>query len=163
MKEIFLQYACYNVWANKAIIDVLLQMEEDKIDEVVQSSFPSLRKTVYHIWSAEYIWLQRLLLTERPLWVQDVYDGSFEEACARWQEVSSLLKDFVSRQYDDKAFTHVFQYYNLKKQSVKNPVSRVLMHVFNHATYHRGQLVTIMRTVGVTKIPCTDFITFIPK
>jgi uncharacterized damage-inducible protein DinB len=35
------------------------------------------------------------------------------------------------------------------------------MHVFNHGTYHRGQLVTMLRQVGVTEIPQTDYIAFV--
>jgi uncharacterized damage-inducible protein DinB len=33
--------------------------------------------------------------------------------------------------------------------------------VFNHATYHRGQLVTMLRQIGAEKIPATDFAAFV--
>lgn len=163
MKEILLQYAGYNIWANKKIIETLLQLEKQKLDLEIESSFSSIHKTVYHVWSAEYVWLQRLQLAEHAVWMESTFNGSFEEACERWLNASSQLYDFVSKQYDDKAFAHVFQYYNLKKQSVKMPVRDVLMQVFNHSTYHRGQLVTMMRLCGMNKIPGTDFITFIGK
>jgi len=35
--------------------------------------------------------------------------------------------------------------------------------VFNHSTYHRGQLVTMMRQLGETNVPVTDFIAFARK
>jgi uncharacterized damage-inducible protein DinB len=56
--------------------------------------------------------------------------------------------------------THVFAYRNSKKEQFKEPVYQVLMHVFNHATYHRGQMVTMMRQLDVKTIPATDFIVF---
>ncbi|MGZ3851281.1 MAG: DinB family protein [Flavisolibacter sp.] len=34
----------------------------------------------------------------------------------------------------------------------------MLLHAFNHGTYHRGQLVNMLRQLGVDKIPGTDFI-----
>jgi uncharacterized damage-inducible protein DinB len=34
----------------------------------------------------------------------------------------------------------------------------MLLHVFNHGTYHRGQLVTMLRQLGIENIPATDFI-----
>jgi uncharacterized damage-inducible protein DinB len=34
----------------------------------------------------------------------------------------------------------------------------MLLHLFNHGTYHRGQLVTMLRELGIEKIPPTDFI-----
>jgi len=163
MKETLLRYADYNIWANKRIIDTLLQLDEKQIDQKIESSFPSIGKTVYHLWSAEYIWLQRLQLAEQPVWVEGVFNGSFKEACALWQDVSLELRKFVADQYEDKSFSHVLQYYDRKKQSFKTPVCDVLMHLLNHATYHRGQLITMMRQCGVTKIPGTDFITFTRK
>jgi uncharacterized damage-inducible protein DinB len=163
MKETLLRYADYNIWANKRIIDTLLQLDEEQIDKKIKSSFPSIRKTVYHVWSAEYIWLQRLQLAEQPVWVEGAFEGSFQQACALWQDVSLELRKFVTDQYEDKSFSHVLQYYDKKKQSFKTPVVDVLMHLFNHSAYHRGQLVTMIRIAGGTKIPATDFIAFVRK
>jgi uncharacterized damage-inducible protein DinB len=33
----------------------------------------------------------------------------------------------------------------------------MMLHVFNHGTYHRGQLVNMLRQLGIEKIPPTDF------
>jgi uncharacterized damage-inducible protein DinB len=163
MKEILLQYAGYNVWANKLIIDTIMKLDEAQVDMELTSSFPTIRKTVYHTWSAENIWLQRLQLAEHPVWIDIDFDGIFATACTDWQRVSSELLQFTEKQYDDKALAHVLQYYDRKKVSHKSPVCEVLMHVFNHSTYHRGQLVTMLRQAGATVIPSTDFITFVRK
>jgi uncharacterized damage-inducible protein DinB len=163
MKEILIQYAGYNAWANKRIIDTLLTMDPEAIEKEVVSSFSSLKKTVLHIWGAEFIWLQRLQLAEHPIWIPAIFTGSVTEACSEWQNVSISLQEFISKQFDDKSFEHTLQYYSLKKQSFKNPVYAVLLHVFNHSTYHRGQLVTMLRQVGASKIPEMDFISFVRK
>jgi uncharacterized damage-inducible protein DinB len=42
-------------------------------------------------------------------------------------------------------------------------VYHVLHHIFNHSTYHRGQLVTMLRQLGSKDIPATDFIAFVKK
>ncbi|MBL0256882.1 MAG: hypothetical protein IPQ03_04840 [Bacteroidetes bacterium] len=42
----------------------------------------------------------------------------------------------------------------------KNKLSRYeyIIHVINHSTYHRGQVVTIARGLGITEnIPATDY------
>ncbi len=138
------------------MIDLLLKQDDKILDMEITSSFNSLRQTVYHMWGAEDIWLQRLLLAEQPVWKPSVFKGDMKEACAAWQEASKGLQQFVEKQFNDAAFSHVLQYYNLKKQSNKTTVSRALLQAFNHATYHRGQLVTMLRQAGVTKIPGTD-------
>ncbi len=163
MKELLLQYAQYNVWANKLILDTIGKLEDGAVDKEITSSFPSIRETVYHVWSAEYIWLQRLQLAEHPVWIQGEFNGAFEQACGDWQKVSATFVEFVEKQYDERAFEHVLQFYDRQKASHKMPVYQVLHHVFNHSTYHRGQLVTMLRQAGATDIPGTDFIRFARK
>lgn len=160
MKEHFLQYARYNAWANKKMIDVMNGLSDAQSEQEIVSSFPSIKATVIHSWGAEDMWLQRLLLTENPVWKPSVFNGTAGEACTAWLDCSQKLIDFVQQQRDDAAFDHVVAYYNLKREHNKTPVREILNHVFNHATYHRGQLVTMLRQVGVTKIPGTDFIAY---
>jgi len=161
MKELLLQYARYNIWANKRIIDVLLKHDEEVLNMEIKSSFPSLQATVFHSWGAESIWLKRLHLEEKPVFASMDFKGPFAEACNEWQKASEGLLQFIEKQYDDKALEHVFQYNDLKGTPHKNPVYATLQHVFNHSTYHRGQLVTMLREVGETKLPTTDFIVYI--
>ncbi|MEJ7912972.1 MAG: DinB family protein, partial [Chitinophagaceae bacterium] len=58
---------------------------------------------------------------------------------------------------------HEFIYRNSKKEQFKQPVYQVLQHLFNHGTYHRGQLVNMLRQLKVDKIPPTDFIVWSHK
>jgi uncharacterized damage-inducible protein DinB len=37
---------------------------------------------------------------------------------------------------------------------------QILMHCFNHSSYHRGQLVTMMRQLDLTDIPAMDLVVF---
>lgn len=145
------------------MLDAILKLSPEQLDMTIISSFDSIRKTIMHTYAAEYIWLQRLQLAENPVWVGNDTDKSIEEVCKHWLEVSEAFKVFVEKQFDDKALEHVVQYYNLQKTMFKTPVFEVLTHVFNHATYHRGQLVTMMRQAGVTQIPGTDYIKWIWK
>ena len=160
MKELLLQYAQYNLWANKLMIDAMLKLKDGAVDAEISSSFPSLRRTVMHSWGAESIWLQRLLLEEHPVWQGDDLTIAFEDACNRWQVDSFLLVRFIDKQYDERGLKHVVEFYD-HKTAYKMPVYQVLQHVFNHSTYHRGQLVTMLRQLGVTKIPLTDFEAFV--
>jgi uncharacterized damage-inducible protein DinB len=51
------QYTKYNYWANEILLSIILnELNNEKLDKTIISSFPSLRKTVYHLWDAELIW-----------------------------------------------------------------------------------------------------------
>ena len=51
----------------------------------------------------------------------------------------------------------------LKREMFKQPVWQMILHVFNHGTYHRGQLINMLRQLGVEKISQTDFIVWSRK
>ena len=53
---------------------------------------------------------------------------------------------------------HVFQYQNLQRDVFKQPLYQMLVHLFHHGSYTRGQIVNILRQLEVDKIPSTDFI-----
>ena len=63
----------------------------------------------------------------------------------------------------EAALQHEFIYKNTKKDQFKQPVYEMLLHLFNHQTYHRGQLITMLRQSGETNIPNTDLISFLRK
>jgi uncharacterized damage-inducible protein DinB len=160
MKDILLSYAAYNLWANNRIAGVLMKLPDTQLDQETGSSFGTLRKTVYHMWDAESLWYQRLQLTEQVVKPASGFDDTFSVACARWQAQSVRLADWV-RDVQPVRLEHVVAYYDTRKQYCKSTVIEILMQVFNHATYHRGQLVTLLRQAGITKIPVTDYSEFI--
>jgi uncharacterized damage-inducible protein DinB len=161
MKEAMVQMARYNLWANTQMLAALSSLPVATLDSELPSSFPTLRQTVAHVRAAEQIWLERLQLAERPLWLGDDVTADFQTLSGQWRATSEGLLQFTEKQYNDKAFLHVVEYRNRAGAMYKTPTLAILQHAFNHSTYHRGQLVTMMRALGVTKIPATDFIQFV--
>ena len=159
MKELLMQYGNYNAWANKLMTDTLLVQPTQAIDMKMISSFDSLGATVLHCWGAEDIWLQRLLLAKNPEWKPSTFNGSFEEACISWKQASRGLCTYIAG-CDDTALQAVVAFKDRKGNGYSMPACQMLHHVFNHGTYHRGQLVTMLRQAGATEIPGTDFITY---
>ena len=156
MKELLKQYATYNIWATKRILDIILAMPEEKQMAELPSSFTSLFKTVLHMLDAESIWWQRMKMNERINIPSENFNGTMKEVADGLLQQSKLWEEWVSNA-SDLSLDHVFQYYNTKKEHFKMPVYQMLHHVFNHGTYHRGQLVNMLRQLGVEKIPQTDF------
>jgi uncharacterized damage-inducible protein DinB len=159
MKELLQQYAAYNIWANKLLIDSINKLSTEQINTTIQSSFPSIYKTAQHIWFAEEIWWQRLKLVETPVSQAANCNDDFTALCNQWQKQSQQWKEWIDAANDNQ-LTHVFAYIRNKEQQ-KMKVHDMLLHVFNHATYHRGQLVTLLRQLGQDKIPATDFVAWV--
>ena len=53
-----------------------------------------------------------------------------------------------------------FSYRNLEGELLSKVKYQAIAHVFNHSTYHRGQLVNNLRQVGFTDVNTTDLIYF---
>lgn len=155
MKELLQQYAAYNIWANKTLFERISKLSDEEINKEISSSFPSLYKTALHMWLAEDVWYQRLKLVENIVPATENFTGSFAELCNNLGKQSLVWKDWVDAATETQ-LSHVFAYIRNKEQQ-KMPVYQMLLHLFNHATYHRGQLVTMLRQLNADKIPATDF------
>jgi uncharacterized damage-inducible protein DinB len=59
----------------------------------------------------------------------------------------------------DTDLDRVVDYKSLKGDPFKNTVREIVMHVVNHATIHRGQVMGMLRQMGVAPPP-TDLIFF---
>lgn len=156
MKDLLQQYAAFNSWASQQIIQVILALPEEQQNQEVPSSFNSLARTLLHMWDAESIWWQRMKLQERILRPSDQYTGQIADAANGLLAQSALWDDWVSKA-SALQLEHVFQYQTFNKSQFKQPTWQMLLHVFNHGTYHRGQLVNMLRQLGVSRIPATDF------
>jgi uncharacterized damage-inducible protein DinB len=105
---------------------------------------------------AEWIWLERWkgvsptrgfdeaefkdVIAIRDRWV------SIEEHRASW--LRGLKKDDPSQK---------IRYKNLQGQAYESPLWQLVQHVANHSTYHRGQLITMLRQLGA-KPAVTDMV-----
>ena len=162
MKEVLQQLSNYHAWANQLLLNAISALPEELQTKEVASSFPGLYKTVLHMWNAETIWWQRLKLQENIVGPASGFKGSFQELANELQTLDKQWQEWINAAQEHQ-LQHVFQYQNSKKEQFKQPVYQMLLHLFNHATYHRGQLVTILRQLGVEKIPATDFIVWSRK
>ena len=158
MKELLQQYAAYNIWATAALVDRINKLPVENTTQEIISSFPSMYKTLQHLWMAEEAWWKRLKLTENIVLESTEFTGTFGEMANALARQSQQFKDWIDNATENQ-LVHVFAFIRNKEQ-IKMPVYQMLQHVFNHATYHRGQLVTMLNQLGADKIPGTDFSTF---
>jgi uncharacterized damage-inducible protein DinB len=157
MKTTFSEFASYNLWANRKLTDRILQLPADAANKEIKSSFPSIRKTLLHMLDASSAWYQRIKLQERVVMPSEHFHGSVEELIVELIKMDMQWEQWVQHA-TTSALLHVFEYRNTKKELFKQPVYQVLLHLFNHNTYHRGQLVTLLRQLDADNIPQTDFV-----
>jgi len=153
-KPLLDQLAAYTLWANTRFVDRLKVEPDDILDRPVTSSFPSLRSTMLHIRDAENAWTLRLLGISPVPWPAE--EG---------RDVSSLLT-YTRRLHDlvldmhEATVQEVVEYQDLRGNRHQQVCWQMLLHCFNHGTQHRGQLITMMRALGLEGMPANDLVVY---
>ncbi len=156
MNQRYIDYALYNIWANNRLITNLLEQDDTLLSKELTGSFPTIRATVLHIWFAETGWLSRLKENGWEATKVANFAGTNADLFKEWKKTSEEFKVFVEKSDLEKEihFEH-----NEEKFSI--PTREIIQTVLNHGSYHRGQVVMMMRQSGVLKITQTDYIEWV--
>jgi len=154
------KHLAYNEWANTKVADVLRAVEDQIFFQDNKSSFQSIAKTVLHIWDAQHIWLQRMQGNSLTTWPSAKFKGSKDDSLNGLIRSSGDLSEFMLSKKKTYLAT-VYPYKNIKGEPFEGTYEDTLFHVVNHSTYHRGQIITMLRESGSTLLPSTDLIHYL--
>ena len=156
--ELTRQLFDYNHWANNRALEAAAQLTDEQFVKPLGSSFPSVRDTLVHICSGEWVWLERCN-GRTPSAFPDL--SSIKTVAAlreHWAPQAERLLRFVQGlQQNDLDRTMEYKTFNFGVY--KNPMWQSLQHLANHGTYHRGQVTTMLRQLDAKPI-LTDLMHF---
>jgi uncharacterized damage-inducible protein DinB len=158
-KEYFKEIANYNIWANQIVMNWLQQISEEQWNREINSSFSSIALTCIHIAGAEKIWYERFINKENPVFLFNEFNGSKTDLIKIWTEQSNNLLQCISNLETVNVYGH-FNFNRLNGEVNEMIYWQGFAHVFNHSTYHRGQLVTMLRQVGFLGVSTTDYLAY---
>ncbi|HEX8038952.1 MAG TPA: DinB family protein [Chryseosolibacter sp.] len=146
MKKYFLKLYQYNAWANKRVMDCLTR--QNVRDEKILG-------LMGHILTAQFLWLHRIKSLPPPdlkLW------GNYEleQLLTLSEQAGKQWLDFIE---SADTFSREMTYRNYAGDPFTNNVEMIMIHVVNHATYHRAQIALLLPPIGFKAVN-TDFITY---
>ena len=154
--DIFRLYR-YNQWANAKLLDAAAKLSPEQQNQDLGGSFPTVRRVIAHLVVTEWAWLQRWCGVN-PAAVPNWSDGEVPELAAQLKDIEKDRAMFLNGLSDDALKTRI-DYKYLSGNPGSGEVQDLLVHVVNHATYHRGQLAAMIRQLGNAP-PSTDFVFF---
>ena len=149
----------FNYWARDRVLAAVGPLTPEQYTRDLGNSFKSVRDTLVHVYSAEWIWYMRWNgespTTPIPA---DRYPDPVSLQTA-WLELEGQIRSFFDR-LSESDVARVFEYRLLSGQPGKSAFWQMLQHVVNHGSYHRGQVTTMLRQLGAAPAKSTDLITF---
>jgi uncharacterized damage-inducible protein DinB len=158
-KKYFIELADYNIWADNIAIEWLNQINDEQWDQGITSSFSSIKQTAVHIASAEKIWIDFWENVPDPVYLSAGFKGTKNDLMEIWKKTSAGLKNFIE-EYPEENYLQQVTFKKPNGEEGRMEFSQTFPHMINHSTYHRGQLVTLLRQVGFTKLSSTDLFTY---
>ena len=149
----------YTEWANHLTLDAVAGVSEEEMRRETGVSHGSLFGTLVHMVGAEWVWLERWRgVSPKVMWHVEDYP-TLADLAARWAQVESERQAFLTG-LSDFGLAREVSYTNLKGEPFSFPLVRLMQHIVNHSTLHRGQVVSVVRQLG-HQPPATDLIFFL--
>ena len=134
----------YNFWAFERVWECISQISDEQFTVEIDYSTGSIRNIVFHIMSGNRNWMNRLQGTEMPPRLVFEDFDTLSKTKAKWDELQKEFLDqlnlFNQEQLDETID------WELLSQGLKSTTSRwqILLHLANHATDHRAQILAIL-------------------
>jgi uncharacterized damage-inducible protein DinB len=145
----------YSGWASRKVLEAALALSADDQVKPMGVSHESIAKTLSHIYVADAIWYSRIADRSYPVPSHDALP-SLDFVVGEWPRLQAKWEAWADASTDADIARQV----PFKSRFVGNaglPACQIVMHVVNHGTLHRGQIVGMLRQLGL-KPPATDIL-----
>jgi len=148
-------YIRYSGWASRKVLEAALALSPEDCARAMKVSHESIAKTLTHIYFGDAIWYSRIADHSYPVPPHDALP-SLDFVVEEWPRLQTKWKAWADAATDAEIARQV----PFKSRFVSDaglPAWQIVMHVVNHGTLHRGQIVGMLRQLGVNP-PATDIV-----
>ncbi len=156
----------YTEWANELAMEAAGKLPNDQLRRDFGISHKSIFGTLLHMAGAEWIWLERW--NGRSPAKAEAWSQWTTESCAdlptlkeRWNGVIHDRNKYVS-QLADSSLADDLAFKLLSGDPSSMRLVHQMQHVVNHSTMHRGQVVGMIRQLGIDP-PSTDLLFYVRR
>jgi uncharacterized damage-inducible protein DinB len=155
LKQLLLAYIGYSAWATGRVLEACSSLTVDQLTKGLGASHSSILQTLRHIHDGERVWLRRLIEVDNDRLPRgSVPEHSFEFLVQSWPGLWDGYRRWLEAASDDEL---TFEVSTVLPDDAVFCVSRwqIVLHAINHSSFHRGQIITMLRGFGVQP-PNTD-------
>jgi uncharacterized damage-inducible protein DinB len=149
----------YHYWARDRLLDATESLTPEQFTRDLGSSFRSIRDTLAHLYSAEWLWRSRWEGVSPTAHVSPDQFPDLDSIRSAWSAHEGKVRAFVEA-LGEGGVDRQFEFKMVNGQAASSPFRDMVQHVVNHGSYHRGQVVTMLRQLGAAPPKSMDLITF---
>jgi uncharacterized damage-inducible protein DinB len=156
----------YTEWANGLALSAAADLSEENLRRDFGISHGSILGTLVHMAGAEWIWLERW--HGRSPSGKEAWSLWSTESCGDlaglnklWQEIIDRRTQFIA-ELDEARLTAEMSFVLLNGDANSMRLVDQMQHVANHSTMHRGQVVGMIRQMGIAP-PSTDLLFYLRR
>lgn len=156
----------YTEWANQLALNAAAELSAGDLRHQFHISHGSIFGTLLHMAGAEWIWLERWHGRSPSgkeawsLWTPDSCDD-LTTLNQRWREIIERRAKYIS-DLDESGLSAELSFKLLSGDPNSLRLVDQMQHVVNHATLHRGQIVGMIRQLGIAP-PSTDLLFYLRR
>jgi len=154
----FRHFYNYHIAENRKVWErYILPLSHEQFTQRVGYSVGSVRDQIIHLMDVDEIWFSELRNVEpsEPLPSTNLDDRKLIRE--RWDAIEQFMLEYLSELQDDTLFDKPIKEPEEDKDLA---VWQVLLHVVNHGTDHRAQLLRLLNDLGV-KTTSQDYIFYV--
>ena len=156
----------YTEWANALTLNAAAELSDEDLRRDFKISHCSIFATLLHMAGAEWIWLERWQGRSPAgkeawsLWTTDSCPD-LKVLNQRWREVIERRAQLIS-ELEEPVLAAELSFKLLNGDPNTLRLVDQMQHVVNHATLHRGQVVGMIRQLGIAP-PATDLLFYLRR
>ena len=144
--DAFRQFYDYHFAENRKTWDYITQLSPEQFAQSANYSHGSVRDQIVHLMNVDEGWFTELRGGEFPEPFPPADFDDRELIRARWDSIEQSMREYLAQLRDDM----------LPTKPIKEPdedrdliLWQVLLHVANHGTDHRAQILRLLKDLGV--------------
>jgi uncharacterized damage-inducible protein DinB len=154
----FRHFYNYHFSENRKIWDrYVIALSHEQFAQPVDYSHGSVRDQIVHLMSVDEVWFSELRGVEPSEPLPPATGDDRQLIRAHWDSVEQRMRDYLSELRDEMLFDTPIKEPEEDKDLI---VWQVLLHVTNHGTDHRAQVLRLLNDLGV-KTTSQDYIFYV--
>lgn len=149
----------YHYWARDRLLDAVERLPPEQVTRDLGNSFPSIRDTLVHLYSADWIWCARWEGESPTALLEPSTFADVATIRRAWKEHERRVRSLLER-LGEEGIGRTVEYRTTDGKPQAQVFWQMLQHVVNHASYHRGQVTTMIRQLKATPPKSMDLIAF---